>query len=297
MPQGSVVVSTRGRAAQTQRVYRSKAAPVAPDVPLVVLMNEYSASASEIVAGAVQDLDRGAILGVPSFGKGLVQVIKPLPYRTSLKMTTSKYYTPSGRSIQAIDYGKHDGTFIEIPDSLRRPFRTAAGRSVMDGRGIEPDVAAPLEELSELEQALKRRAAFFFYANAYTARHAEIAADFEVDDATLADFRAWLEAEDFTYRTAAEREAEALIESLDVTGYDEAQDEAEALRAAIAEAKADDFARHADRLKERLRAEILARYVSESAQVKAALDHDEQLAEALELLEDASAYRQVLAGR
>ena len=297
VPQGSVVVSTRGRAAQTQRVYRSKAAPVAPDVPLVVLMNEYSASASEIVAGAVQDLDRGAILGVPSFGKGLVQVIKPLPYRTSLKMTTSKYYTPSGRSIQAIDYGKHDGTFIEIPDSLRRPFRTAAGRSVMDGRGIEPDVAAPLEELSELEQALKRRAAFFFYANAYTARHAEIAADFEVDDATLADFRAWLEAEDFTYRTAAEREAEALIESLDVTGYDEARDEAEALRAAIAEAKADDFARHADRLKERLRAEILARYVSESAQVKAALDHDEQLAEALTLLEDASAYRQVLAGR
>ena len=298
VPQGSVIVSTRGRLPQTQRVYRSKAAPIAPDVPLVVLMNEYSASASEIVAGAIQDLDRGAIAGVPSFGKGLVQVIKPLDYNTSLKMTTSKYYTPSGRSIQAIDYGKHDGTFTEIPDSLRRPFRTAAGRSVMDGRGIEPDLAAPLEELSELEQALERRAAFFFYANAYAARHPSIAVEgFEIDDATLADFEAWLEAESFTYRTAAEREAEALLESLEITGYDEARDEAEALRAAIADAKADDFARHADRLKERLRKEILARYASESAQVEAALDHDAQLAEALALLEDATAYRQVLAGR
>src|SRR5690606_30766498 len=120
--------STRGRAAQTERVYRSKMPPVAPDVPLVVLVNEFSASASEIVAGAVQDLDRGIVLAVPSFGKGLVQIVKPLPYNTSLKITTSRYYTPSGRSIQAIDYGEHDGNFAEIPDSRRRTFTTAAGR-------------------------------------------------------------------------------------------------------------------------------------------------------------------------
>ncbi|MGI9174506.1 MAG: S41 family peptidase [Rhodothermales bacterium] len=297
VPQGSVIVSTRGRLPQNQRVYRSKAAPIAPDVPLVVLMNEYSASASEIVAGAIQDLDRGVIAGVPSFGKGLVQVIKTLPYNTSLKMTTSKYYTPSGRSIQAIDYGSHDGSFAEIPDSLRRPFRTAAGRSVMDGRGIEPDLAAPLPPLSELEQALERRAAFFFFANAYAAQHPSIADHFEVDDATLESFKSWLETEDFSYRTAAEREVNTIIEGLEEIGYDEATDEAEALRTAIREEKAADFERYADRLKERLRSEILARYESESDQVEAALDHDEQLAEALGLLVDAPAYQQVLAGR
>lgn len=297
VPQGSVIVSTRGRQPQSQRVYRSKAAPIAPDVPLVVLMNEYSASASEIVAGAIQDLDRGAIVGVPSFGKGLVQIIKPLSYNTSLKMTTSKYYTPSGRSIQAIDYGRHDGTFLEIPDSLRRPFRTTAGRTVMDGHGIEPDVPAPLEELSELEQALERRAAFFFFANAYAAEHPTIPDDFEVDDATLEAFKAWLEAERFSYRTAAERELEELAESLERIGYGEAQDEAAALRAAIAEEKAAGFERHAGQLKERLHEELLSRYASEAAQVKATLDHDEQLAKALVVLEDATAYQALLSGR
>src|SRR5690606_5624580 len=109
VPQGSVIVSTRGRLAQTERVYRGRLPPLLPDIPVVVLVNGLSASASEIVAGAIQDLDRGAVVGEPTFGKGLVQIIKPLPYNTSLKMTASKYYTPSGRSIQSIDYGDHDG--------------------------------------------------------------------------------------------------------------------------------------------------------------------------------------------
>ncbi|RMH54402.1 MAG: S41 family peptidase [Bacteroidetes bacterium] len=308
VPQGSVIVSTRGRLPETERVYRSKLPPLVPDLPLAVLINEFSASASEIVAGAVQDLDRGVIVGTTSFGKGLVQVIRPLPHNTSLKMTTSRYFTPSGRSIQALDYGRHDGTATAIPDSLRRTFRTRNGRAVQDGRGIEPDVTVSPGPPSELEEALLRRAAFFFFANAYVARHplpdatARDERTFDPDDpafaldmdAVLAEFQRWLQTQDFSYRTAAERATASLSAELAEIGYDAAQDEVAALERAIREEKQADFARHADRLKDRLRTEILARYLGETAQIKAALHDDPTLDRALGLLADPAAYTALL---
>ncbi len=289
VPQGSVIVSTEGRLPQTEHTYRSQSPPLAPDAPLVVLVNKFSASASEIVAGAVQDLDRGLIIGAPTYGKGLVQIIKPLPYNTSLKLTTSRYYTPSGRSIQAVDYRRHDGAASAIPDSLRKTYRTRAGRAVLDGRGIEPDVMLSAGAPGDLEEALDRRAAFFFFANHYAAGHPKLDPDFEIDDAVWNDFRAWLDEQDFSYRTDAERDIEALEAELKANGYVAAEAAVEALKQAVRAEKERDFARRRARLSDRLSAEILTRYEGGREQTRAALARDPAVQEALRALADPAA--------
>ncbi|MEP0547270.1 MAG: S41 family peptidase [Rhodothermales bacterium] len=296
LPQGSVIVSTRGRQPESERVYRSRAAPVALDVPLAVLVDGGSASASEIVAGAIQDHDRGIVVGERTFGKGLVQIIRGLPYHTSLKMTTAKYYTPSGRCIQAVEYSRDEvgGRAVEVADSLRRAYTTVGGRPVYDGKGIEPDIEASLGEMSELEAALVRQAAFFLFANRYAATHEAEGDAFSVSDADLRAFHDWLATQDFTYRTRAEQALDGLAENLDGAGYDETADEIEELRRELWEEKELDFERHAPRLKERLRREILARYLGESAQIEASFRDDYQFNRARELLADASSYRGVL---
>ncbi len=298
LPQGSVIVSTRGRQPESERVYRSRSAPVAPDVPLAVLVDGGSASASEIVAGAIQDHDRGIVVGERTYGKGLVQIIRGLPYHTSLKMTTAKYYTPSGRCIQAVEYSRDEvgGRAVEVADSLRRAYTTLGGRPVYDGKGIEPDIEASLGEMSELEAALVRQAAFFLFANRYAATHETEGDAFSVSDADLRAFHDWLATQDFTYRTRAEQALDGLADNLDGAGYDETADEIEELRRELWEEKELDFERHAPRLKERLRREILARYLGESAQIEASFRDDFQFNRATELLADASAYRAVLTG-
>lgn len=299
VPQGSVIVSTRGRTLQNERIYRSATPPIAPDLPLVVLVGEITASAAEIMSGALQDLDRAVVLGTPTFGKGLVQVIKPLPYNTSLKMTTSKYYTPSGRSIQSVDYNENQkqGAETTTADSLQRQFATRNGRPVSNGRGVEPDRMASLETESELEKALVRRAAFFFYANHFAARNDSIPPGFTVSDDILTDFAAWLEEEEFTYRTDAEHALQTLDDQLTENGYESAQDEMEALREAMLAEKRTAFERNKDNLKKQLQEEILARYFGQSAQIASSFEHDAQILAAVDLLEDLPAYRQILAPR
>src|SRR5690606_2126821 len=181
-----------------------------------------------------------------------------------------------------------------VPDSLRVPYLTAGGRTVVSGHGIEPDVAVSLGDVSELEEALGRTAAFFLFANRYAAQHPTLPAGFTVDDAVVDDFRAYLEAEDFAYATRAERAVEALADDFEAAGYGRTDDEIEALRAEVEREKAADFERHAPRLKERLRQEILARYHGESDQIRLSLQDDAQLARALALLGDRAGYAALL---
>ncbi|MCS4192701.1 carboxyl-terminal processing protease [Salinibacter ruber] len=289
VPQGTEVVSTRGRDDDETESYTTDRVPLLPETPVVVLVNGQSASASEIVAGALQDHDRGVVMGTTTYGKGLVQNVRSLPHNTALKLTTAQYYTPSGRTIQRLDANPTDTT---PPPS--RVHETTGGRTVRDGHGIRPDVRVASPSPSPLEQALTRRGAFFRYANHYAATHDTLAADFSVDESDLGAFRAWLDREDVAYSLRAERTLDSLRAQAEAHNYEGLQDETAALDAALDEAKAAAFDRHAPALMRHLRREILARYVSASRRIEALLPADEQVTAATDLLQTPDRYERLL---
>ncbi len=297
LPQNSLVVSTRGRSLEGKSLYRTRQIPIAPELPLIVLINGASASASEIVAGAVQDLDRGLVVGSRSFGKGLVQQIKSLPYLTALRMTTAFYYTPSGRSIQARRYGREVAVPGErVPDSLRNTFETEAGRLVRDGGGIEPDVEIEAPKKGGLIGALVRRSAFFRFAGTYAASVDSIPANFEVDDALLDAFAEWIDRQgEFTYQTDAERHLLTLRNDIAEREYRQAVPVLDQLEAAIRQEKARDFERDREYIREELRAALVARFHPESTRIATALAHDPYVIRAMELLNDTDTYNRLLA--
>ena len=299
VPKGETVVETKGRLPQASNTYKTRHAATQPDMPLVVLVNGQTASAAEIVAGALQDLDRAVIVGTRTYGKGLVQVPRDLPYGANLKVTTSKYYIPSGRCIQAIDYAKRDedGNVGRIPDSLTTVFRTAAGREVRDGCGISPDIEVELEKVPNLLYYLANDDCLFDFTTQWWLAHDSIpsAHDFEVDEELYAAFRDSVRASGFTYDRGSEKALKSLKEWAEFEGYmDDAKEEFSALEAKLQHNLDKDFDNFADDIKRLLANEIVTRYYFQRGSIIQTLKDDPDLRSAREVLADPARYRTLL---
>ncbi len=254
-----------------------------------MLIDNSSASASEIVSGSLQDLDRAVILGQRSYGKGLVQNILPMAYNSQMKVTVSKYYIPSGRCIQAIDYSHRDenGRAVKVPDSLKTAFKTASGRTVYDGFGIEPDIEVEPEYMSNLGMALAQKFLVFDYATNYSRNHESIApaADFVVDDAMYADFCRYLKEKNLTYSTVTERVIGQLRDIAKEEKYDTAiAQQLSAMEKALEREKEGDLQKHREEVEEMLSTEIVSRYYYQEGRIENALRSDKVLLRAIEEL-------------
>jgi carboxyl-terminal processing protease len=294
---GSLIVTTKGRRSDAEKKYTANEEPMLGDAQLAVLVNKMSASASEIVAGGIQDLDRGVIVGTQTFGKGLVQTILPLSYNTSLKVTTARYYTPSGRCIQELDYSQKgkDGAVPVTPDSLRREYRTAHGRKVYEAGGILPDTVVTENDQSELMKELIRKAEFFKYATHFAAEHKTLPEDFEMSDSILSDFRKYLQEEHFKYQEESETKVAELKEIAQKEKYGSGIfKDIDRILKDVSEEKANEFTRHADEIRQALSAELLSRYYGEQGRIRAGLKDDRQLRVAIELLKNEGEYKKKL---
>lgn len=297
--QNQEVVSTRGRVRQYDAVFRTQKEAVAPDLPLVVLINRASASASEIVAGAIQDLDRGIIIGERSYGKGLVQVARPLSYNARLKLTTAKYYIPSGRCIQAVDFShpNEDGSVGFIPDSLIKTFRTMNGREVKDGGGIIPDVISPSEIMTRFSGELFVQNMIFDFATGYYWSHPEPAAieNIEITEADLQDFREFLIEKKFTYKTKTEASLDDLVKNAKEEGlYNTNGETLEKLRQSVSHNLESDMAVHVKDVIEMIETELAGRFFYDAGAIEYSLRFDAQVGEAVKTLEDRKLYFSLL---
>jgi carboxyl-terminal processing protease len=296
VPKGSPVVTTKGRRSEADKVYHSAEEPLAPSLPLVVLTDRGSASASEIVGGSLQDLDRAVIVGTRTFGKGLVQTIVPLEYGAQLKITTARYYTPSGRCIQEIDYTHKDrtGVFAATPDSLRREYTTANGRKVREGGGIMPDSLVTPAEVGSMVRELHRHALFFRFVNRYTAEHKGEQIQ-RVNDDVLKAFRKFLEAEKFDYQ----EEGEAKVREIEKLGEHnhyskEVNEQLQKLNDALEKERRRGFDRFRDHIARELDVELMSRAKGERGRIEALLKEDDQLKAAVGIVRNPKLYSRKL---
>ena len=287
VPKGSLVVSARGRLESEQQEYYTNSAPIDTQIPIIVMVDGGSASASEIVSGALQDYDRATIIGTRTYGKGLVQSIRPLPYNGQMKVTTAKYYTPSGRCVQAIDYSnrREDGSVAAIPDSLTNEFRTAGGRIVRDGGGITPDVEIPADPYSRITLSLSYSGILEQYAVEYVKKHESIPAvkDFKLSDADYEDFVEYAKGREFDYRSSAKTYFDQMTRQLESDGLkDSMQEQLDALNKAIDLDKETYLRLKKDEIVPLIEEEIVVRYYFQSAGIELRTRYDTQLQKALE---------------
>ena len=286
VPKGSLVVSSKGNTRESYREYRTESEPVDSQIPIIVMIDSGSASASEIIAGALQDMDRATIMGKRSYGKGLVQSIRPTAYNGQIKVTTAKYYTPSGRCVQAIDYSNRndDGSVGHIPDSLTREFKTVSGRIVRDGGGITPDVDVPVKNYSRLVYSLVLGGVIDQYAIDYARRHDSIPVvdDFHFSDEDFEDFIRFAKTQEFDYRSSAKTLYDQMKKELERDGLAEAMSsELDAMEKALEMDKERFIRLKKDEIIPFIEEELATRYWFQEAGIKVRLRYDDQLMQAL----------------
>jgi carboxyl-terminal processing protease len=301
VPKGEKVVEMRGRLQDLNRTYRTTDAPIDTEMPLVVLVDEGSASASEIVSGSLQDLDRAVIVGNRTFGKGLVQQTHDLKYNGKIKITIAKYYTPSGRCIQKLDYGHKgdDGRAHEVPDSLVTYFKTRNGRSVSDGRGIEPDVLIDERDFSPISAALVREDIIFNFATRFRLKNEKVSEpeQFRIDDVLFKEFREFALTHNFEYRTATMEQMKKWKKAAEAERYlDNAQAEFNALMKKVTPDVQSDLDRFRDQISLLLENEIISRYYFQKGRYRASFHRDDALIKAREILKDVPVYQAILKG-
>ncbi|RYE24424.1 MAG: S41 family peptidase [Sphingobacteriales bacterium] len=296
---GQLVVSTKGKMKEWDKDFQTNGAAWDMNIPLTVLINSSSASASEIVSGTMQDLDRGVVIGERSYGKGLVQVTRPLGYNARLKLTTAKYYTPSGRCIQALDYTNRnaDGSVGKIPDSLKKTYTTKNGRKVLSGGGVEPDVKVEDDEVSKLAIALYVKNYFFDYANQYAKEHKNIppAGSFALSKEEFNQFVKWLDGKDYSYKT----ETEIALDSLRAVAtrekyFEAAKADFNNLSTKVGHDKKQDVLKHEEEITRFLESEIVSRYYYLRGRIENSLKTDDELKKALIIIEQPTQYQALL---
>ena len=296
---GQEVVYTKGKISDWDKTYLAVNNPIDTQIPLVVLVNENSASASEIVSGSLQDLDRALIIGKRTYGKGLVQQTKPLVYNAQIKITVAKYYIPSGRCVQALDYTHkdEDGRVEKVPDSLISAFKTKGGRIVYDGAGIMPDVKTEEEKFSNILISLISKNHIFNYGTKYYLAHQQLdlASKFTLTETEYAEFINYLKDKDYGYKTRSEIELEHLKENSEEEKYfNDIKTEYEALINKMSSNKKDDLAKYKGQIKRYLEEEIIARYYFQKGRIEFSLKNDDELKEAVRLLADQNKVKIIL---
>ncbi|MBA9079770.1 S41 family peptidase [Rufibacter quisquiliarum] len=299
LPRGKDIVSTKSKVSDWNKMYKALDEPLDVQMPLVVLTSSNSASAAEIVSGALQDYDRAVLIGERTFGKGLVQMTRPLSYNSQLKVTTAKYYIPSGRCIQAIDYAHRnaDGSINKIPDSLRVAFKTSGGRVVYDGGGISPDVEVKDKPVPDIIRKLMTKNYIFDYATRFRAANPTIAVakDFKLSDAEYQKFVAFLNGKDITYSTDVEKALDNMIKKAkEDKHFDEIKADVEQIKKKVATNKGNDLMRFKPEITELLEQEIVSRYYLQKGLVEATFNDDEDILAAVDVLNNSNRYQSLL---
>lgn len=299
VPKNQTVVTTKGRIQEENKVYKALDNPKDLTIPLVVLIDEGSASASEIVSGSLQDLDRAVVVGSTSFGKGLVQRTYDLKYGSKVKLTIAKYYTPSGRCVQRLEYyDKKEGDKpSEIADSLLKTFKTVNGREVIDGRGIEPDEKSGTETMSKFTKVLIQNHIIFNYATVFRQKNAEIssAEKFKLSEKDLADFKQFMLNQDFSYSSSAEEQLKKWKETTEKEGdFEKIKAEYETILSKLSSNKETNFDKSKDEIKNILENEIVSRYYYQNGRIINGFTSDKSIAKSIEILQNSSLYNTIL---